>query len=154
MGMSFRTFHLNGVFRVPQYVQWLQGCVMREKYVFHRDVRKFVEIDPNAKFLWNHRDPAKALGAVCRLIAAERLTWRAEAIERAMDFRRPLGGDRFVDASFADPHVARSYAQLGFTLSNAARATVHNYDLGGYGLTPGHARKALGNCLGAYDASA
>jgi hypothetical protein len=72
------------------------GRVVREKYAFHRDVLKFVEIYPNAKFLWSHRDPAIVLGAVHRHIAAERLTWRAEAIKRAMDFRRKFGGNRFV----------------------------------------------------------
>jgi hypothetical protein len=64
------------------------------------------------------------------------------------------------DATFADLQtnpvntVARSYAQLGFTLSDAAGATVHTYDLVDYGLTPEHARKAFGNYLGTYDASA
>jgi hypothetical protein len=69
---------------------------MREMYAFHWDALKFVEIYPNAKFLWSHRDPAKALGAVCSLIAAERLTCRTEGIERAMDFPRKFGGERCV----------------------------------------------------------
>lgn len=93
MGMSFRTFHFDGVVRVPGYVEWLLQCDMRETYAFHRDVLKllqwhckptlwhlrtpvhmfaldaFVETYPNAKFLWSHRDPAKVLGSVCSLIA-------------------------------------------------------------------------------------
>jgi Sulfotransferase family len=69
---------------------------MRATYAIHRDALKFVKIYPNAKFLWSHRDPAKALGAVCSLITADRLTWRAEGIERAMDFPRKFGGERFV----------------------------------------------------------
>ena len=85
MGMSFRTFHFDGVVRVPGYVEWLLQSDMRETYTFHRDVLKllqwhckpslwhlrtpvhmfalesFVEAYPNAKFLWSHRDPAKVL---------------------------------------------------------------------------------------------
>lgn len=96
MGMTFRTFHFDGVLRVPRYVQWPLDCEMRATYAIHRDALKFVEIYPNAKFLWSHRDPAKALGAVYSLITAVRLTWRAEGIERAMDFPRKFGGERFV----------------------------------------------------------
>jgi hypothetical protein len=170
MGMSFRTFHFDGVVRVPGYVEWLMGCDMRETYEFHRDVLKllqwhckpslwllrtpvhmfaldaFVEVYPNAKFLWSHRDPAKVLGSVCSLIAyirswssdrkdpeelgAEQLAWWVEGIGRAMDFRRKFGDDCFVDVSFADLQtdpvntVARSYEQLGLSFTDDARAHV------------------------------
>jgi hypothetical protein len=101
MGMSFRTFHFDGVVRVPGYVEWLLQSDMRETYTFHRDVLKllqwhckpslwhlrtpvhmfaiesFVEAYPNAKFLWSHRDPAKVLGSVCSLIAYVR-SWSSD----------------------------------------------------------------------------
>jgi hypothetical protein len=101
MGMSFRTFHFDGVVRVPGYVEWLVKCDMRETYSFHKDVLKllqwhckpnlwhlrtpvhmfaldaFVEAYPNAKFLWSHRDPAKVLGSVCSLIAYIR-SWSSD----------------------------------------------------------------------------
>jgi hypothetical protein len=101
MGMSFRTFHFDGVVRVPGYVEWLMRSDMRETYNFHRDVLKllqwhckpnlwhlrtpvhmfaleaFVEAYPNAKFLWSHRDPAKVLGSVCSLIAYIR-SWSSD----------------------------------------------------------------------------
>jgi Sulfotransferase family len=101
MGMSFRTFHFDGVVRVPGYVEWLMHCDMRETYSFHKDVLKllqwhckpnlwhlrtpvhmfaldaFVEAYPNAKFLWSHRDPAKVLGSVCSLIAYIR-SWSSD----------------------------------------------------------------------------
>jgi hypothetical protein len=81
MGMSFRTFHFDGVVRVPGYLSWLMRCDMRETYTYHRRVLKLlqwhcppnlwhlktpvhmfaldalVEAYPNAKFLWSHRDP-------------------------------------------------------------------------------------------------
>jgi hypothetical protein len=101
MGMSFRTFHFDGVVRVPGYVEWLLQCDMRETYTFHKEVLKllqwhckpslwhlrtpvhmfaldaFVEAYPNAKFLWSHRDPAKVLGSVCSLIAYIR-SWSSD----------------------------------------------------------------------------
>lgn len=101
MGMSFRTFHFDGVVRVPGYVEWLLQSDMRETYVFHRDVLKllqwhckpnlwhlrtpvhmfaldaFVDAYPDAKFLWSHRDPAKVLGSVCSLIAYIR-SWSSD----------------------------------------------------------------------------
>lgn len=48
--------------------------------------------------------------------------------------------------------VAGSYAQLGLTFSDAARAST--YDLTDYGLAPEHVREAFSNFLGRYDASA
>ena len=101
MGMSFRTYHFDGVVRVPGYVEWLMDSDMRETYEFHREVLKllqwhckpnlwhlrtpvhmfaldaFVEAYPNAKFLWSHRDPAKVLGSVCSLIAYIR-SWSSD----------------------------------------------------------------------------
>jgi Sulfotransferase family len=92
MGMSFRTFHFDGVVRVPSYLAWLMHCDMRETYIFHRRVLRIlqwhcpptlwhlktpvhvfaldalVEAYPDAKFMWSHRDPAKVLGSVCSLI--------------------------------------------------------------------------------------
>ena len=142
MGMSFRTFHFDGVVRVPGYLAWLMDCDMRETYVFHRRVLKLlqwhcppnlwhlktpvhmfaldalVEAYPNAKFLWSHRDPAKVMGSVCSLIryvrswssdrddpdelGAEQLDSWAVGIQRAMDFRKRVGDERFADVAFAD----------------------------------------------------
>ena len=107
MGMSFRTFHFEGVVRVPSYLSWLMDCDMRETYTFHRQVLKLlqwhckpnlwhlktpvhifaldalVEAYPDAKFMWSHRDPAKVLASVCSLIQYVR-SWssdRDDAVE-------------------------------------------------------------------------
>lgn len=101
MGMSFRTFHFDGVVRVPSYLAWLLRCDMRETYTFHRRVLKLLqwhcpptlwhlktpvhmfaldaltEAYPNAKFLWCHRDPAKVLASVCSLIRYVR-SWSSD----------------------------------------------------------------------------
>src|SRR6202790_884257 len=92
MGMSFRTFHFDGVVRAPGYLAWLMDCDMRETYTFHRRVLKLlhwhcprgqrqldtpvlvfaldahVEAYASAKFLWSQRDPAMVMASVCSLI--------------------------------------------------------------------------------------
>ena len=154
--------------RVPGYIEWLLDTDMRETYEYHQQVLKllqwhckpnlwhlrtpvhmfaldaFVEVYPNAKFLWSHRDPAKVLGSVCSLIAyirswssdrkdphelgAEQLAWWAKGIERAMDFRKKFGDDRFVDVSFADlqtdsvKHGGRQLRRAGAGRSATQRA--------------------------------
>jgi hypothetical protein len=101
MGMSFRTYHFDGVVRVPSYLAWLMNCDMRGTYAYHRRVLKLlqwhcpptlwhlktpvhmfaldalVEAYPNAKFLWSHRDPAKVLASVCSLIRYVR-SWSSD----------------------------------------------------------------------------
>ena len=101
MGMSFRTFHFDGVVRVPGYLEWLMNCDMRETYTYHRRVLKLlqwhcpptlwhlktpvhvfaldalVEAYPNAKFMWSHRDPAKVMASVCSLIRYVR-SWSSD----------------------------------------------------------------------------
>jgi len=101
MGMSFRTFHFDGVVRVPGYLAWVMQCDMRETYTYHRQVLKLLQwhcpptlwhlktpvhmfaldalIDayPNARFLWSHRDPAKVLASVCSLIQYVR-SWSSD----------------------------------------------------------------------------
>ena len=145
---------------------------MRETYEFHREVLKllqwhckpnlwhlrtpvhmfaldaFVEVYPNAKFLWSHRDPAKVLGSVCSLIAyvrswssdykdpqelgAEQLAWWAKGIGRAMEFRKKFGDDRFVDVSFADLQtdpvntVAEAMNSWASSSTTTARARCRN----------------------------
>jgi hypothetical protein len=214
MGMSFRTFHFDGVVRVPGYLAWLMQCDMRETYTYHRRVLRLlqwhcpptlwhlktpvhmfaldalVEAYPNAKFLWSHRDPTKVLASVCSLIqyvrswssdrddakelGAEQLQCWVEGVRRAMEFRKRLGDNRFVDVSFADLQtdpvatLAASYERLGLTFSSAAGRRVqdwadghqpgsrgeHSYRLSDYGLTEKQVRSRFADYLATYDATA
>ncbi|TPG31415.1 sulfotransferase family protein [Mycolicibacterium hodleri] len=214
MGMSFRTFHFDGVVRVPGYLSWLLTCDMRETYTYHRRVLKLlqwhcpptlwhlrtpvhmfsldalVDAYPNAKFLWSHRDPTKVLASVCSLIqyvrswssdrddaaelGAEQLACWSLAVQRAMEFRRRVGDDRFVDVSFAALQtdsvatVENGYRELGLPFGDAARGRVaawadshqpgsrgeHGYDLADYGLTAEQVRESFRDYLATYDASA
>jgi Sulfotransferase family len=145
---------------------------------------------PNAKFMWSHRDPAKVMGSVCSLIryvrswssdrddpvelGAEQLDSWAEAVRRAMDFRKRVGDERFSDVAFADLQTApvstlrTSYESLGLVFSEAAAGAVeqwagehkpgsrgaHDYALADFGLTPEGVRERFADYLEAYDATA
>jgi len=149
-----------------------------------------VEAYPNAKFLWSHRDPAKVLASVCSLIqyvrswssdrddgkelGSEQLECWAEGVRRAMEFRKRLGDNRFVDVSFADLQtdpvatLAASYERLDLTFSAAASRRVqdwadghqpgsrggHSYRLSDYGLTEKQVRARFADYLATYDATA
>ena len=139
MGPAYR-YHR----RVLQLLQW--HCPPRlwhlKTPVHMLALDRLLDTYPDARFLWTHRDPADVLGSVCSLIAytrswvsdrvdadlGERQTelW-AEALERAMAFRRGAGDERFADVYFgslnADPvgTVQRAYDQLGLTLGDEGR---------------------------------
>lgn len=95
----------------------------------------FIEVFPNAKTRWSHRDLAKVLGSVRSLIAS---------VRSSSSDRNDLQTDP-VNA------VARSHAQVALTFSDAARASLrdwaaghkpghrgaHAYDLADFGLS-GH----------------
>jgi hypothetical protein len=77
---------------------------------------------PDVRIVWTHRDPAKVLPSVCRLIAAIRaifsdhidrhalgraqLALWSRGIARALEFRKRNGEKRFADV-FMDDVVAR-----------------------------------------------
>jgi Sulfotransferase family len=173
MGMSFRTVHFDGSARVPSYMAWVTGCDMRGTYEYHRRVLRLLQwhcpprlwhlktpvhmfaldalldVYPNARFLWSHRDPAKVLGSVCSLIHYTR-SWSSDrddaselgfemtdrwalAVERAMDFRARVGEERFADVAFAalqnDPigALAAAYERIDLEFSEQSRAAVAHW---------------------------
>jgi len=149
-----------------------------------------VEAYPNAKFMWSHRDPAKVMGSVCSLIryvrswssdrddpeelGAEQLDSWAEAVSRAMDFRKRVGANRFSDIAFADLQsdpvntLRATYESLGLEFSDTAAGSVerwavehkpgtrgaHDYELSDFGLTPEGVRERFAEYLDTYDATA
>ncbi len=146
LGQHFRTLHFEGQGTIPSYVQWWLGCDMTPAYRHHRRVLKLLQwrcpptrwnlksppdichLDamtaeyPDVRIIWTHRDPAKVLPSVCKLIAviralcsehvdlhalgrAELALW-SEAMRRGLAFRRRVGDDAFADV-FMDDVVAR-----------------------------------------------
>jgi hypothetical protein len=93
LGMSFRTFHFEGMAWVPRYVAWWLVCDMVPAYRFMKRVLQLLQsrggptrwhlksppdslfldavlaVFPDARFVVTHRDPAAVLGSVCSLIA-------------------------------------------------------------------------------------
>ena len=130
--------------RVLQLLQW--RCPPRlwhlKTPVHMLALDSLLEAYPGAKFLWTHRDPAEVLGSVCSLVAYTR-SWVsdrvdadlarqqvelwAEALARAMAFRRHVGEARFADIHFSDLNadpvgtVERAYDQLGLVLDEDGR---------------------------------
>lgn len=93
LGMSFRTFHFEGMAFVPGYVAWWLGCDMVPAYRLMKRTLQLLQwrcppsrwmlksppdsffldavlaVFPDARFVMTHRDPAAVLGSVCSLIA-------------------------------------------------------------------------------------
>jgi hypothetical protein len=146
-----------------------------------------VDAYPNARFLWSHRDPTKVLGSVCSLIHYTR-SWSSErddaielgaeelerwwvAVQRAMDFRRRVGDERFADISFADLQsdpveaLARGLDHIGVSFEDASRASVtqwarthqpgshgeHSYDMSDFGLNPEMIRERFAPYYATFD---
>jgi Sulfotransferase family len=94
LGMSFRTFHFEGMAWIPRYVEWWLACDMVPAYRYFKRVLQLLgshggpqrwhlksppdsffldavlAVFPDARFLMTHRDPATVLGSVCSLIHA------------------------------------------------------------------------------------
>jgi len=93
LGMSFRTFHFEGMAFLPGYVAWWLGCDMLPAYRLMKRTLQLLQwrcppnrwllksppdsfcldavlaVFPDARFVMTHRDPAAVLGSVCSLIA-------------------------------------------------------------------------------------
>ena len=166
LGQHFRTQHFEGMAHVPRYVRWWLGCDMVPAYRHHERVLKllqwrcpptrwhlksppdlccldaFVAVYPEARIVWTHRDPAKVLASVCKLISIvrgmqtahvdlhelgrEQLALWSEAVRRALAFRRRAGDGRFADVFMHDlvarpiDTVADTYARLGLPFTARA----------------------------------
>ncbi len=92
LGMSFRTFHFEGMAWIPRYVAWWLACDMVPAYRYMKRVLQLLAsrggpvrwhlksppdsffldavlaVFPDARFVMTHRDPAVVLGSVCSLI--------------------------------------------------------------------------------------
>jgi hypothetical protein len=166
LGQHFRTQHFEGMAHVPRYVRWWLGCDMLPAYRHHERVLQllqwrcpprrwhlksppdlccldaFVAVYPDARIVWTHRDPAKVLASVCKLIwiirrmqsdrvdahalGREQLALWSEGVRRALAFRRREGEARFADVFMHDlvarpvETVAATYARVGWPFTDAA----------------------------------
>jgi Sulfotransferase family len=160
---TFRSLALSGVYEIPSYREWALHCDMRPAYrylvralkllqwrwpptrwnlkapidLFHLDA--IADALPDARLVWTHRDPAKAVPSVASLLVARRrpmtdvidklalgrsecALW-AEAIRRGMAYRTRSGSlpivDLFNDDLVRDPvgTLSALYGRLGLEFS-------------------------------------
>jgi hypothetical protein len=92
LGMSFRTFHFEGMSFVPRYLAWWLTCDMTPAYGLMKRTLQLLQwrcpptrwqlksppdsfcldailaVFPDARFVVTHRDPAAVLGSLCSLL--------------------------------------------------------------------------------------
>lgn len=148
LGQHFQTQHFEGLAAIPGYMRWWTASDMAPAYRHHHRVLKLLQwrcpptrwnlknppevsfLDAftgqyaNARLIWTHRDPAKVLPSVCKLIAILRamfcesldlhalgraqLELWSEGVRRALAFRRRVGERCFTDVYMHDL-VARPF---------------------------------------------
>lgn len=168
--MSMRSWQTAGQAHVPSYEDWLLDCDMRDAYAFEAGVIRLLQwkcpprrwawknpsdvafLDalltafPDARFVWTHRDPYRALTSVCSLLrvvgapASDRFDaaalgprqvhlW-ASAVDRGIATRDALGDDRFVDVFMSDlvrdpiATMAGLYRELDWPFTATAEAAM------------------------------
>src|SRR5690606_11881083 len=90
---DFRALWFDAQLPMPAYAEWMLSCDMTPTYEYHRRVlqvlqselpgpwtlkmpshalhiRWLLKVYPDARLIWTHRDPLKALGSLCSLVRA------------------------------------------------------------------------------------
>jgi len=168
----FRTLQYNVQYRVPGYVEWLQEQDPRIAYgqyhqqlqlvQYHRPhgkrfalkdpthsvfVDTILELFPDARFVFTHRDPATTMSSLCSLYAYTRALFSDDvdpralgpelmnsylpaSLERAVEIVDGLPPGRVAHMRHVDVRrdptgaMARAYRDLGMELSDQARAAM------------------------------
>jgi hypothetical protein len=137
--------------RVIKLMQW--RCPPKRWYL-RTPIHTFAldainHVYPDAQFVMTHRDPAKALPSVSSLmylfrrayvenplpetLGPSQQEYWARALEKALNFRKKIGEQRFFDVShrqqIADPtvQVKALYAKLGWPYNNALEAKIRQW---------------------------
>jgi hypothetical protein len=192
LGQHFRTQHFEGMAHVPAYIRWWLGCDMAPAYRHHERVLKllqwrcppnrwhlksppdlccleaFVTVYPDARIVWTHRDPAKVLASVCKLISIvrrtqtdridlhelgrEQLALWSEGVRRALAFRNRAGDACFADVFMHDlvarpiQTIAATYARVGLPFTERAEGAMRAWSAE----HPQHKHGALPYTLGEF----
>jgi hypothetical protein len=168
----FRTLQYNVQYRVPGYVEWLQGQDPRIAYGQYRQQLQLVqyhrpqgirfalkdpthsvflptilELFPDARFVFTHRDPATTISSLCSLYAYTRAlfsddvdplalgpelmqSYLPESLERALDIVDGLAAGRVAHVRHVDVRrdpvgtMTRAYRDLGMEMTEPARAAM------------------------------
>ncbi len=168
----FRTLQYNVQYRVPGYIDWLQGQDPRIAYRQHRQQLQLVqhqrphgkrfalkdpthsvfletilELYPDARFVFTHRDPATTISSMCSLYAYTRALFSDDvdphelgpelmnsylpgSLERAVQIVDALPPGRVAHMRHVDVRrdpigtMAQAYRDLGMELSKPARTAM------------------------------
>jgi hypothetical protein len=168
----FRTLQFDIQYRVPRYVDWLLRQDARVAYHAYRrqlqlvqhhrpcgerfvlkdpthliHLETILELFPDARFVFTHRDPARALSSLCSLYAHTRAIFSDDvdahaigreilsgywppALARALELREGLPAQRFVDVRHQDltrdpiASAERLYRELGLAFGEPARRSM------------------------------
>jgi len=145
--------------KLPEYRDWLcNEADLHSTYQYHRRflellqaeapgtwnlkmpshalwIRTLLDVYPDARLVWTHRDPLAAVGSFCSIISlshqaftaavdyewiGSNCSWQAQLhADRIMDAREALGEERIVDVHYADlvndpiGEMRRLYGALG-----------------------------------------
>ncbi len=141
MAHDFKTLMWESRCKQLEYRDWLFQTDMTSAYQYHKRFLQLLQADapgtwnlkmpshalwlptllevyPDARLIWTHRDPLAALGSFCSIIAlaqssfaggadaelvGRNCSWQArEHAERIMDARDALGEDRIIDVHYAE----------------------------------------------------
>jgi hypothetical protein len=162
---DFKTLRWESMGKLPGYRDWLFQTDVTSAYLYHKRFLQLLQADasgvwnlkmpshslfiptllevyPDARLIWTHRDPYTVTGSFCSLISvahrgyigrvdvewiAENCPWQAaQHANRVMDARDTLGEDRVIDVHYADlvrdPIAAmrKLYSALGDEFTEAA----------------------------------
>ena len=170
---DFKALMWEGRGKLPNYRDWLfQAADLTSTYEYHKRflqllqadapgvwslkqpshglwIETLLEIYPDARLVWAHRDPIAATGSFCSLMRmghsafglqpdiawlAENYPWQAvEHANRIMNTRERLGHDRIVDVHYADlmrdpiPAMRTLYQSLGDAFTPTAEHAMRSW---------------------------
>lgn len=172
MAHDFKTLMLESRGKLPNYRDWLLSTDMTSAYCYHKRFLQLLQADapgvwnlkmpshalwldtllkvyPDARLVWTHRDPFKAMGSFCSIISlghmgftgtvdkewiAENCSYQAfEHANRIMDSRERLGEERIADVHYAelvtDPinTMRQLYRALGDEFTPEAEAAMQQW---------------------------
>lgn len=142
MAHNFTDDHWEGALRVPHYIQWYENTNMVETYRRHKKLLQligstrrgmpwllkypvhmkhlasFLEVYPDARVIWTHRDPSNVMSSYASLLAGfrrinsdkvdrddivrEQIEVWATGAERAIEVRKTRDPAQFYDLHFDD----------------------------------------------------